>query len=99
MTFINHLATLLELLKVSHPKYFMLIQTLIFGVFFVLQTHPELALQYIPQKAIDTIIFVLVGLGFSVSSSTTNYLSPNHQKVLEIEQKNSGELDPQKYKV
>ncbi len=99
MTFINHIASILEALKISHPKYFMIVQTLLFGVFIILQTHPEFVLEYVSQNVIDYATFVLVALGFSVSSGTTKFLSPDHKKVIEIEAKNAGELDPQKHKV
>jgi len=99
MTLVNHLASLLEALKFSHPKYFALVQTLLFGLFIALETHPEFALEYVSQNIIDYAIFVLVGLGFSVSSSTTDYLSPNHKKVMEIGQRNTGELDLEQYKI
>lgn len=99
MTAINYLASFLESLKISHPKYFALVQAGLLAVFIFLEINPALALEYIPAHVLDWIQIGLATLGFSISSGTTKYLPAEHKKVQEIEMKNAGELDPEKYKL
>lgn len=101
MTFTNGLAAFFEWLKFKNPKVFAVVQSALIAFLAILEFEPELITQFIALTAtqISWIQVALAGSGILASTSTTNYLAPEHKKVKEIQLQNTGTIDPAKYKV
>lgn len=101
MNFTYHLAAFFEWLKFKNPKVFLVVQGALIAFLAVLEFEPEWITQFVTlsEKTVSFIKVFAAGSGILSSTSTTKYLSPEHDKVKAIEAENLGEIDPEKYKL